>query len=524
MKLLDFQRPGVAFLATSRRAILADPMGTGKTAQLIRTLQVLAEMGENPFPALVVCPNSLKASTWSFEIAKWAPELRVQVIDGSAVQRRKQFANAFDIAVINWEAVRLHSRLAGYGTIALTEKDRTPKELNELGLRTVICDEAHKMKDPKSAQTRAVWAVLHDAEFRYLATGTPIADDIGDLWALLHGIEPAWFPTKTKYVDRYADTSINYFGGLDVHGIKPETKDEFFRTVDPLMRRIPKEAALPHLPPKLPVAIRHTPMTPKQKKAYEQMRLHMLANLGELLVAPNPLAQLMRLNQLASSCAELVPVIRKEWRERPVYVEGLTEIVDGQERPVQAVDDSGPVTEQYQAEYDDIDVRLIDPSPKVDDLVDLLEEMGDEPLVVAAVSRQLIDLAAERLTKLGIPHGLVTGAQSGYERGEAVTRFQDGRDRVILLTLGAGAEGLTLTRARQLLFMQESYSEIQNAQGRDRIHRIGSEIHTSIQIIVQITPGTVEEKRREIVATKALRQEEFVRDEETLRQLLGAAA
>lgn len=494
MKLLDFQRPGVAFLVTSRRAILADPMGTGKTAQLIRTLQVLAEMGENPFPALVVCPNSLKASTWSFEIAKWAPELRVQVIDGSAVQRRKQFANAFDIAVINWEAVRLHSRLAGYGTIALTEKDRTPKELNELGLRTVICDEAHKMKDPKAAQTRATWAVLHDAEFRYLATGTPIADNIADLWALLHGIEPEWTPGKTKYVDRYADSSINYFGGVDIHGIKAENKDEFFKIVDPLVRRIPKEAALPHLPPKLPVQIRHTPMTPKQKKAYEQMRLHMLANLGELLVAPNFLAQLMRLNQLASSCAELIPVVRREKDENGEWFE-----------------------------YPDVDVKLTDPSPKVDDLVDLLEEMGDEPLVVAAVSRQLIELADARLTKLGIPHGLVTGAQSGYERAEAVTRFQDGRDRVILLTLGAGAEGLTLTRARQMLFMQESYSEIQNAQGRDRVHRIGSEIHASIQIIVQITPGTVEEKRREIVATKALRQEEFVRDEETLRQLLGAA-
>lgn len=479
MKLLEFQRPGVAFLVKNRRAILADPMGTGKTAQLIRTLQVLAEMGESPFPALVVCPNSLKTSTWSFELATWAPELKVQVIDGGAVKRRKQLAADADCFIVNWEAVRLHSRLAGYGTIALSEKDKTPKELNELGLRTVICDEAHRMKDAKAAQTRAVWSVLHGAEFRYLATGTPVADNIADLWALLHGVEPDWFSTKTKYVDRFADASINYFGGIDIHGIKPDTKDEFFQIVDPLIRRIPKKAALPQLPPVLPLQIRHTPMLPKQKKAYEQMRDTMIANLGDLLVAPNPLAQLMRLNQLASASA--------------------------------SVTEDGIVT-------------LESPSPKVDDLVDLLEEMGDEPLVVAAVSRQLIELAAERLTKLNIPHGLVTGAQSGYERGQAVTRFQDGRDRVILLTLGAGAEGLTLTRASRMLFMQESYSEVQNAQARDRVHRIGSEIHAAVQIIVQITPGTVEETRREIVTTKAMRMEEVVRDEETLRRLLGAAA
>lgn len=531
MKLLDFQRPGVAFLVQNKRAILTDPPGLGKTAQLIRTLQVLAEMGQNPYPALVVCPNSLKSSTWSFELAQWAPEIHVEVIDGSAVKRRKQLervrtygAEIPVVAVINYEAVRLHSRLAGYGTISLSDKDREPKELNQIGLRTVICDEAHRLKDPKSAQTRATWAVLHGAEFRYLATGTPIATDIADLWALLHGIEPGWLPAKTKYVDRYAETSVNFFGGIDVHGIKPENKDEFFRIVDPLMRRIPKKAALPQLPAVLPTATRHTPMLPKQKKAYEQMREHMIANLDGLLVAPNPLAQLMRLNQLASSCAELVPVTRRETRERPVYLDEQPVDTDMRPRllrPVARDQDGNVITEKYTVEYPDFDVRLTAPSPKVDDLVDLLEELGDEPLVVAAVSRQLIELAAERLERLNIPHGLVTGAQSGYERGQAVERFQNGRHRVILLTLGAGAEGLTLTRASRMCFMQTSYSEIQNAQARDRIHRIGSERHDSIQIIEQITPGTVEEVRREIVEAKALRMEEVVRDQATLLRLLG---
>lgn len=521
MKLLDFQRPGVAFLVRNKRAILADPPGLGKTAQLIRTLQVLAETGQNPFPALVVCPNSLKSSTWSFELAKWAPELTVQVVDGGAAARRKQLAREASVYVLNWEGVRLHSRLAGYGTIALSDKDKAPKELNEMGLRTVICDEAHRLKDPKSAQTRATWAVLHDAEFRYLATGTPIDKDIVQLWSLLHGIESDWFPSKVKYADRYADTSVNFFGGIDVHGIKPSAKDEFFRIVDPLMRRIPKEAALPQLPPKLPDQIRHTPMLPKQRKAYEQMRDHLIANIDGLLVAPNPLAQLMRLNQLASASAELTPVTRREWRQRPVYT-GSETTVDGRVIREMKRDDNGDVVhEKYLVEYPDFDVKLIAPSPKVDDLVDLLEELGDEPLVVGAESRQLVELAAERLERLNIPHGLVTGAQSGYERGQAVERFQNGTLRVILLTLGAGAEGLTLTRASRLLSMQDSYSSIRNQQFVDRIYRIGSERHDSIQIIKQITPGTVEETKLDILHTKAMNAEELVRDRSTLLRLLG---
>lgn len=525
MKLLEFQRAGVAFLVKNRRALLCDPMGTGKTAQLIRTLQVLQNLGQNPFPALVVCPNSLKLSTWSEELSTWAPELLVQVIDGSAIHRRKQLAIDADVKIINWESIRLHSRIAGYGTIALTDREKEPKELNELGFRTVIADEVHKAKDAKAAQTRALWALMHDAEFRFGATGTPTADNIGDLWSLLHGIEPGWFPAKTKYLDYFADTSLNYFGGFEVHGIHPQHRDDLFKVIDPLIRRIPKEAALPHLPPKLPMQIRHTPMSPKQLKAYEQMRDDMIAHLNDILVAPNPLSQLTRLAQFAAASADMVPVVRRETRERLVYTDEWYEDDTGKRRRHVLRDDNGQaVTEKYVYEYDDFDVRLSIPSSKVDDLVDLLEEMGEEPLVVAAVSRQLIELAATRLGKLKISYGLVTGAQSVYERQQSVTRFQDGKIRVILLTLGAGAEGITLTRAATMLFMQESYSEIQNAQAQDRIHRIGSEIHDGIQIIKQVTPDSIEETKLKILATKRMRMEEVVRDKATLLELLGGAA
>jgi SNF2 family DNA or RNA helicase len=503
MKLLGFQRSGVAFLVKSRRALLADPPGTGKTAQLIRTLQVLQEMGENPFPALVVCPNSLKLSTWSRELSTWAPEIHAQVVDGNAAQRRKQLASGAQVYILNWEAVRLHSRLAGYGTIALTDKEKAPKELNQLGLRTVICDEAHKAKDPTAAQTRAVWAVLHEAEFRFLASGTPVSQNVGDLWSLGHGLEETWFPAKTKYLDYFADTSINTFGGLDVHGIRPDHRDEFFKIVDPLMRRIPKEAALPHLPPVLPVQIRHTVMSAKQKKAYDEMERDMIAQLNDLLVAPNPLSQLIRLNQFASACGEMVP---------------------GETSERQWVRENGDLVEKT-IRVPTVTMKLSAPSSKVDDLVDLLEELGpDEPLVVAAVSRQLIELAADRLTKLKISFGLITGAQSQYERDQAVQRFQNGQLRVVMLTLGAGAEGITLTRARTMLFMQTSYSEVQNAQARDRVHRIGSERHDAIRIIEQVTPGTIEERRQQLLETKQMRMEEVVRDRETLAKLLGAAA
>lgn len=511
-KLYPYQRVDLKFLLTNRRALLAQPPGLGKSGVAIRFLQMLQKQDDHPFPALIVCPNSLKFATWQEELALWAPELSVQVVDGGSVKRRKQLETHTQVVIINYEAMRLHSKLAGYGSIALTEKETTLKELNHIGFKTVIADEAHKVKDVKAAQSRAVWEVMHEADNRVVMTGTPISQNVGDLWSLLHAIEPTWFPAKTKFLNRWAATSMNYFGGMEVLGLNPHTEAEFRKAVDPLIRRVPKAAALPQLPPKLPTLYRHTPMSPKQAKAYGQMRDDMIANLNELLVAPNPLSQLTRLAQFAAASAEIVMVTKQRAIEEPIRIDGEY-----------LKDANGEILMDHRLEeYEEQRVQLTAPSAKVDDMVDLLEEMGEEPLVVAAVSRQLIELAAARLEKLKVSHGLITGVQNSYERQQAVQQFQAGNTRVILMTLGAGAEGITLTRADTMLFMQRSWSQVQNLQAEDRVHRIGSEIHSSIRIIEQVTPDTVEEYKNEVLLEKGRRMEEIVRDGPTLLKLLGA--
>lgn len=499
-KLYPYQRADLAFLLTNGRSLLTNEPGLGKTGVVIRSIQVMQALGMDPFPVVIACPNSLKRLVWAAEFAQWAPEIDVAVVDGGAAARRKQLAPGHDVYVINYEALRLHSRLAKFGQEELTEAESTPKELNLLDPHTFVADEAHKLKDPHAKQTRAAWAVARQAEYRIGMTGTPVADTISDLWSLLRLVEPDWFPARGRWLARYAVQTPGFWGGNVITGIRQDTKDELFYTINPLMRRVPKTAALPQLPPKLPRQYRETPMTPKQEKAYKQMEREMLAWLDQVedeglspKSAATALAQLTRLGQFASASGELLPPHEVK-RERP---DGTTEVVMVQ------------------------DVKLSAPSGKVDDLVDLLEEMGDAPLVVAAVSRQLIELAAERLDKEGISYSLITGAQSTDERVSSVNRFQAGQVRVILLTLGAGATGITLTRADTMLFMQSSYSTIENRQAEDRIHRIGSEIHESIRVIEQVSPNTVEERRLELLEAKDARIEEVVRDKDALRKLLG---
>lgn len=214
--LFGHQRADVKFLATVRRGLLASEMGTGKTGSVIRTLVELSRRGENVFPVLVAAPKSVKIA-WKREFDKFWPGLTVQVVTGTAAQRRKQLLTPAHVYVMNYESLRSHSRISAYGSTALrrcidcggedsrvtTARCQTHvRELNERTFRTVIADEAHRIKDPAAQQTRALKAAAAGAEFRYAMTGTPIANDVVDLWSILNFIDPVEWPSKTRWIDR----------------------------------------------------------------------------------------------------------------------------------------------------------------------------------------------------------------------------------------------------------------------------------------------------------------------------------
>ena len=504
--LFPHQRAGVEFLATAKRALLADEPGLGKTAQAIRALARLSQDGEEVFPALVVCPNTLKKN-WEREFALWWPGIRVQVIGGTAVQRRKQFASYSDpkdddprphVLVINWESLRTHSRLEKYGSISLArcpecggENGKVSearcevhqRELNKIDFKAVIADEIHRSKDPKSKQTRALWAASGDAQFRFALTGTPIANNVLDLWPILHWLEPKEWPSKTRWLDRMVDTMLNTFGGMLVLGIKPHMRDEFYAAINPRMRRMLKAVVLPWLP-EVTVERRDVEMSAKQKRAYSDMRDYMIAELenGETLSAPSVLTQTIRLLQFASAYA----------------------------------------TQDVDPRTGEVKTTLAEPSCKIDALMDDITsgDFGGDSVAVSAVSRQLIELLSARMTKAGIAHGLVTGAQSADERQQSVDDFQSGKTKWILFTAQAGGVGITLTAARRLIRLQRPWSLVDDKQVNDRVHRIGSEIHDNIIITDYVTADTIEERVREVLEGKAESFEEVVNDQAQLLKML----
>lgn len=315
------------------------------------------------------------------------------------------------------------------------------------------------------------------SRYRFALTGTPITNTPESLWPTLNFLSPEEWPSRTSFIERYCHSTFNHFGGLEIFGLKTETKEEFFSIFEPRYRRMPKEVILPNLPP-IQRLRRYVTMSSKQAKGYRTMAESMVAQTegGGLVIAQNPVSQMTRLVQYSSACIEM-----EEGR-----------------------------------------ARLTDPSCKLDqllvDLPDFLE--SGESVVVFAVSRQLIEMAERRLEKAGIGYRSIKGGQSADERHNSIDTFQSGQVPIICVVVAAGGVGITLTRARVAIFLQLPWSNVDYEQACGRVHRIGSEVHESVLIVNYLTEETIEEYQLSSLEGKAQRLEEVVRDKEAIKRLL----
>lgn len=478
-RVLPYQIAGALFLATARRAALFDQQGTGKMTQVALTLSLYPDT----LPALIICPKSV-LYTWRDELAKFG--VASVVADGSAVNRRKVFdefghgiveddPDRPRVMITSYGLMAKHSRVAGFGTIKLSEEHRTPKELQDTQWACVVADEAHRIKDPTAVQTRACWAVREHAKYVWATTGTPIEKDGIDLWALLHFLDPVEFPSKTKYIDLWIMTAPAYFGGIEILGLRPDTEDEFRSCTEWHWRRV---LASEDLPPAV-FDKRNAFMEGTHRKAYTDMKKQLMAELDsdgsfDTLFAPNHMVKTGRLKMMASAKC----------------------VID---------------------EHDN--VRMTEPSWKLDAVMDAMQDYEGKPTIYWFDNRDLLHLFEARLDAhhvggkpAPIKHVAIHGDVSAEDRATAVRDFQTGEVDHILCTYGAAAEGVTLTRSPVAFRVQRPWSSITDQQAPFRNRRIGSEGHDTITYVDFVTQNTVDEDLITQHLEKIGRQQEILQD------------
>ncbi len=477
----SYQISGALDFANTGGLLCYDDPGTGKTITTILGLLERAHRGHPVLPVLIVCPAGV-IDAWVRECRKWAPQWVAKAWRGSPGKRRALLGSA-DIYVCSYETCRTDA--------PTTRGPRAP--LMQLGINTLVADEAHRMKNTASKQSHAVRRIGTRAQGFIALTGTPITHSPKDQWPALVCLEPGAWEAQDRWDFRYLATIPGDYS-TEILGLNEHTRDEFWDCLLGRYRRVSKADVLPELPPKV-YSVRTVEIPAKYRAMYDSMERDMRATIpdseaGEMLEMW-AIAARQRLIQLASSACD-------------VWLEPVTTMENGIE-----------VVEQKQH------VKLIAPSWKVDELLEIMAERPGKPIVAFAPSKQLMVIAAEAAAAAGYKTGHVWGGQSAGRRSRYVDAFQGGELDLLCVVTQAGGTGLTLTAAGTEVFLQRPYSLIDSIQAEDRSHRIGSEIHDSIEIIDIVAENTIESRVREVLYERGGALSDFVKDPRIIRELLG---
>ncbi|HEX5853475.1 MAG TPA: DEAD/DEAH box helicase [Solirubrobacteraceae bacterium] len=159
-ELKPFQRAGVSYLLSQRRAFLADEQGLGKTIEALATLEAA-----DAYPAIVVCPASLKLN-WLRELRHWLPQRTVRALSGHGAADTPQ-ESAADITLVNYDIVA--ARLT---------------QLSALRPRALVLDESHYCKNAAAKRTQAVQRLAAEVPrdgYVLALTGTPVINRPAEL-------------------------------------------------------------------------------------------------------------------------------------------------------------------------------------------------------------------------------------------------------------------------------------------------------------------------------------------------------
>lgn len=427
---------------------------TGKTPT---SILLMKEM--NFQSILVVCPASL-IWNWAKELEKWYPEMNVFVVNGIP-KKREKIINEF----IHPEF--LHKR------VLIISKDtwKSIYQFFSFPVDAVFIDEAHFLRNQKTAQSKAIQAI--QAEHKYALTGTPTVKAGHDIFGILHFLYPKKFPSYWQFLERYFVITEDFWGHKEIGGVKAGRKQELQELIGFVSVQRKREEVMKWLPEKQYIT-HYAQMDSKQSKLYSQMVEDMLIQEEDenppVVDVANVLSQLMRLRQLC------------------------------------------------------LDPRLLGFNVVGAKTKALLEWLDDnrEPVVIMTMFSSYFDLVQPDIEKLGLKVGRIEGKMSNKEKDQAATDFQHGKLDVLLCNIISAGVGFTLDKAKVILFMDKAWNPSDNEQAEDRITPTTEDKNHAHEVISFVVPESVDERINEILEHKQSMTEVVNHGgREAIRKLLG---
>ncbi len=446
------QIDGFNYGLNNDRWLLGDEQGLGKTKQVI-DIAIAKKLQKGYKHCLIICGvNGLK---WN-----WLNEIKTHSNEEGYIlgQRFKSGHRIVGSVADRLADLKNLKHIGSYFLITNVEtlrNEEIAKQIQKLcadkTIGIVAIDEIHKCKNPTSQQGKGILKV--QPECRIAMTGTPLMNNPFDLYIILKWLgyeKHAFYAFKKHYA------VFGGYGGYEVVGYKH--LDELQEQLNAVMLRRLKKDVL-DLPEKTHIT-EYVEMTAKQEVIYKEVTAQIKANIDQIKMANNPLAELIRMRQAT----------------------GYTGILSS--------------TIQESAKMD-----------RMEELVDEAVANGKKVVIFSNWTQMTLPIYNRLAVKY---HGAyITGEVDAVQRQDAVNRFQnDDKCKFIVGTIGAMGTGLTLTAGTVEIFMDEPWNRANKEQAEDRCHRVGTT--ENITIYTLVCKGTIDERINELVEKKGMMADAIV--------------
>lgn len=439
-----------AVKAGHRSFLLADEPGLGKTAQ-----SVLAASVAGAYPLLVVVPNVVKMN-WAREVERWTPQRRATVIQGDGTD-----IDAFaDVFIVNYEIL-----------------DRHLSWLGSIGLRGMVVDEAHFIKNLTSQRSQNVLALASRVRAQtpggnplmMALTGTPLINDVEDFDAIWRFL--GW-TTGDKPGSELMEK-------LDATGLTPADKAFYAEARDAvismgIVRRKKKDVAA-DLPDKL-IADLPVQLDDEYGRSIRQAE----RELGERLAA--------KYRRIIQSRGD------RGLADGEIDEDIVRLVANGELEESRAAGTGGDNVFTMVRKIGQAKAQLA-----ADYAAQLQRSVGK--VVFFAKHIDVMDQAEAHFAASGIRYVSIRGDQTTPARQQAIDAFnEDESVGIAVCSLTAAGVGLNLQAASNVVLAELSWTAAEQTQAIDRVHRIGQDEPVTAWRI--IAAHTIDTKIAELIDQK----------------------
>ena len=409
------------------RAILADEVGLGKTIEAGLVLSELRMRGLAD-RALVVVPAGLAQ--------QWREELERKFVLPTTMA-----GNA------GWDAGRDHPVVIA--SLAAARREPLRSALTHEPWDAIIMDEAHRLRNPRSASGRLARAL--SARYLLLLTATPVENRLQDLYELVSLVAPGLLGTPAQFRAQHGSGEVAT--PRNVAGLRARTRE--------VMVRHRRSEVSVMLPQRLAETVLVTP-SPEEAALYAGIAARIRQEAAD--ARPSRRLALRSLARLAgSSPAAVAPTLaRVGW------------------------DDLGR------------QAAAITATSKATELVARLRRAGAEKVLVFTAFRQTLDLLASELSSRGMRAAIYHGSLARSDKEKAIRAFRE--EVPVLLSTESAGEGRNLQFCHVMVNVDLPWNPMQIEQRLGRLHRVGQT--RDVLLTNLVARGTIEQRILHVLETK----------------------